>query len=360
MTIEEAKRIIDTNYTGINDKNNIYLNTDGEVPYVQSKAFSGLRGINHGFTTRLGGVSTGIYESLNLGFLVGDDAEPVMENYKRLAESAGFDYTRISTMYQQHTTNILDVKEEDAGDGISKERTHIGYDAQITNVPNIPLFVYSADCVPIILADPISRVVAAVHSGWRGTVQGIGAKVVQKMIEDYGCLPENIYAFIGPSIGPENYEVDQMVIDEIIKCPYIDMSEDNISALDIYLEHDDDWQSKLKAGMKLSQEELFHKDVYIICHAGSYMRENMPENYIGVKQVNKGAAYSIFRTVKFRKRYMLNLWNLNELILVNAGLSMGNIICSRLCTMKNHDLFFSHRYTNGHRGLHAGFIMLDR
>lgn len=337
MTIEEAKRIIDTKYTGINDKNNIYLNTDGEVPYVQSKAFSGLRGITHGYTTRLGGVSTGIYESLNLGFLVGDDAEPVMENYKRLAESAGFDYTRISTMYQQHTTNILDVKEEDAGDGISKERTHIGYDAQITNVPNIPLFVYSADCVPIILADPISRVVAAVHSGWRGTVQGIGAKVVQKMIEDYGCLPENIYAFIGPSIGPENYEVDQMVIDEVMKCPYIDMSEDNIST-----------------------EDLANNDVRIICNSGSYMRDNMPENYIGVKQVNKGAAYSIFRTVKFRKRYMLNLWNLNELILVNAGLSMGNIICSRLCTMKNHDLFFSHRYTNGHRGLHAGFIMLDR
>ncbi len=337
MTIEEAKRIIDTNYTGINDKNNIYLNTDGEVPYVQSKAFSGLRGITHGYTTRLGGVSTGIYESLNLGFLVGDDAEPVMENYKRLAESAGFDYTRISTMYQQHTTNILDVKEEDAGDGISKERTHIGYDAQITNVPNIPLFVYSADCVPIILADPISRVVAAVHSGWRGTVQGIGAKVVQKMIEDYGCLPENIYAFIGPSIGPENYEVDQMVIDEVMKCPYIDMSEDNIST-----------------------EDLANNDVRIICNSGSYMRDNMPENYIGVKQVNKGAAYSIFRTVKFRKRYMLNLWNLNELILVNAGLSMGNIICSRLCTMKHHDLFFSHRYTNGHRGLHAGFIMLDR
>ena len=337
MTIEEAKRIIDTNYTGINDKNNIYLNTDGEVPYVQSKAFSGLRGITHGYTTRLGGVSTGIYESLNLGFLVGDDAEPVMENYKRLAESAGFDYTRISTMYQQHTTNILDVKEEDAGDGISKERTHIGYDAQITNVPNIPLFVYSADCVPIILADPISRVVATVHSGWRGTVQGIGAKVVQKMIEDYGCLPENIYAFIGPSIGPENYEVDQMVIDEVMRCPYIDMSEDNIST-----------------------EDLANNDVRIICNSGSYMRDNMPENYIGVKQVNKGAAYSIFRTVKFRKRYMLNLWNLNELILVNAGLSMGNIICSRLCTMKNHDLFFSHRYTNGHRGLHAGFIMLDR
>ena len=240
-------------------------------------------------------------------------------------------------MYQQHTTNILDVKEEDAGDGISKERTHIGYDAQITNVPNIPLFVYSADCVPIILADPISRVVATVHSGWRGTVQGIGAKVVQKMIEDYGCLPENIYAFIGPSIGPENYEVDQMVIDEVMRCPYIDMSEDNIST-----------------------EDLANNDVRIICNSGSYMRDNMPENYIGVKQVNKGAAYSIFRTVKFRKRYMLNLWNLNELILVNAGLSMGNIICSRLCTMKNHDLFFSHRYTNGHRGLHAGFIMLDR
>ena len=360
MTVEEARRIVDTDYTGINEKNNIFLNTEGEVPFVQSKDFTSLRGIKHGFTTRLGGVSTGIYESLNLGQLLDDDRDKVMENYRRLGESAGFDYTRISTPHQVHQTNILEVTEKDAGDGIVKEKTHFEIDAQITNVPGIPLLAYAADCVPILLADPISRVVASVHSGWRGTVQGIGAKVVYKMIEDYGCLPENIHAFIGPSIGPENYEVDQSVIDEVISCPYIDMSEDNISSLDIYLERDDDWKSKLQSGIKLNQEELFHKDVYIICNAGSYIRDNMPENYLGKKQINKGAAYSLFRTVRFRKRYMLNLWNLNELILVNAGLSMGNIINSRLCTMKNHELFFSHRYTNGKRGLQAGFIMLER
>ena len=80
MTVEEARRIVDTDYTGINEKNNIFLNTEGEVPFVQSKDFTSLRGIKHGFTTRLGGVSTGIYESLNLGQLLDDDRDKVMEN----------------------------------------------------------------------------------------------------------------------------------------------------------------------------------------------------------------------------------------------------------------------------------------
>ena len=84
----------------------------------------------------------------------------------------------------------------------------------------------------------------------------------------------------------------------------------------------------------------------------------MPEQYLGVTQTNKGAVYGLFRTVRFRKRYMLNLWSLNEMILVNAGLKMSNIYNTRLCTMQNHELFFSHRYTKGRRGLQAGIIML--
>ena len=336
MTIEEARNIINTDYSEVNAANNIFLNTERDVPFIQSEAMNSMRGIVHGFTTRLGGVSEGIYESLNMGLHLDDDKSKVLENYRRLGESMGFDYTGISAPNQVHKTNILDVKEEDAGDGISRELTHFEIDAQITNVPNIPLICYAADCVPILLADPISRVVASVHAGWRGTVQGIAAKTIYKMINDYGCLPENIHAFIGPSIGPDNYEVDQTVIDEIIKCPYIDTSQENLSYTDINNS----------------------SDVYVICHSGSYLRDNMPEDYIGITQTNKGASFSIFRTVRFRNRYMLNLWSLNELIMINSGLKFGNIYNSRLCTMKNHDLFFSHRYTKGRRGLNAGVIML--
>jgi len=358
LDIETAKSIVDLSYSDLMNGNNRTLNVEGEVPFVQVKGFTDLSGILHGFTTRLGGVSEGIYESLNMGIHLDDDVEKVLENYRRLGKSMGFDHTRISCPNQVHSDNILVVKEEDAGDGIARPLTHQNIDAQITNVKNLPLVCYAADCVPILLADPISRVVGSVHAGWRGTVAGIAAKTVQKMVEEFGCLPENIHAVIGPSIGPENYEVDQMVIDEIIRCPYVDFSEDNLTYMDVTLGLDDDWKEKLEAGQSLSNEELLHKDVYVICHAGSYQRDDMPENYVGVRQVNKGAAYPILRTVRFRKRYMLNLWALNELILVNAGLKMSNVYSTRLCTMKNHELFFSHRFTQGRRGLNAGIVML--
>ena len=107
---------------------------------------------------------------------------------------------------------------------------------------------------------------ASIHAGWRGTVAGIAAKTVEKMCDTFGCLPENIHAAIGPSIGPDNYEVDKTVIDEVLKCPYIDMGEENLS----YLPVENSAQGE--------------GDVIVICHSGSFVRENMPENYIGIMQ----------------------------------------------------------------------------
>ena len=336
LDITSAKKIVDLTYADSKNGNNRILNTDGSVPIVQVKGFIDLKNIHHGFTTRLGGVSKGIYESLNMGLRLDDSREDVIQNYQRLGESMGFDHTRISCPDQVHKSNILVVTEDDAGVGIKTELTHREIDAQITNVPGIPLIVYSADCVPILLADPISRVIASVHAGWRGTVQGIAAKTVQKMIEVYGCLPENIFAVIGPSISMENYEVDRTVIDEIMKCPYIDMSDENTVINDI-------------DGV----------NVTVLCREGSFLRENVPVDYLGKKLTHPGAPYPLFRTVSIRKKYMLDLWKLNELILVNSGISSGHIYNTRLCTMKYHDLFFSHRYTNGRRGLNAGIIFLS-
>ena len=321
----------------MSDSNSYIMNTETKAPIIQVPSFLELRGIKHGFTTRIGGVSKGIYKSLNLGIHLEDDRENVLENYRRVGEALGIDINRISCPDQVHKTNILVATEEDAGDGIARERTHFEIDAQITNVPNLPLIVYTADCVPILLADPVSRVVGTVHAGWRGTLAGIAAMTVEKMVEVYGCLPENIMAAIGPSIGPDNYEVDEEVIRQVMSCPYIDSSPDN-----------------------RVDQEIGQGDILLQVRAGSYVDEkrSIPENYKGSIQTHPGAAYSIFRSVHVRDRYMLNLWNLNELILLNAGLKMSNIHQTRLCTMKNHELFFSHRYTNGKRGLNAGIISL--
>lgn len=352
MNYEIIKKRIDYEGPALRNGSDRFLNVDGEVPFVELRGFKDLKCIRHGFTTRLGGVSTGIYESLNLGLHLEDDRTSVLENYRRLGKSIGIDYTRISCPNQVHKDNILVVTEEDAGDGIVRDLTHFEVDAQITNVRNIPLIVYTADCVPILLADPVSRVIASVHAGWRGTVAGIAAKTVEKMVEVYGCLPENIHAAIGPSIGPDNYEVDETVIEAIYNCPYLDMSEDNMTYLGI-----------TKGGV-VSGSEQKKKDRYadyeVYCHAGSFVEGGryVPEYYKGIVQPRRGAEYLLFRTVSLRKRYMLNLWNLNELILINSGLRMSNIYSAKLCTMQNHDIFFSHRYTGGRRGLNAGLIVL--
>ena len=333
IDILKAKELIDTN--NVNNKNNRILSTEGPVPFVQIQGFLELPGVVHGFSTRLGGVSEGIYESLNLGLRLDDDREKVLKNYELFGQSVGFDPKRISCPDQVHKDNILVVTEEDAGDGVARELSHFEIDAQITNCKNIPLIVYWADCVPILLYDPVSRVIGSVHAGWRGSVAGIAFKAVKKMVDEFGCLPENIHAVIGPSIGPDNYEVSEEVMQAVYACPYLDLSDDNINIT-----------------------EVKPNDQAVSAFSGSYIRDDMPENYLGIRQPGRGALYPLYRTVNFRKRYMLNLWNLNELILINAGISMGNIYNTRLCTMQYHDIFFSHRYTNGRRGLNAGIIML--
>ena len=228
IEINNAKKIIDAIHSKNGSQNDITLNTEHGAPFVESCGLLKLEGNVHGFSTRLGGVSTGIYESMNLGFYLGDERENVMENYKRFSESLGVDYHRISCPNQVHKSNVLKVTKEDAGDGIVRELSHFEIDAQVTNVPDIPLIVYSADCVPILFADPVCKAIGTCHAGWRGTMQGIAAKTVHKMVVEYGCKPENIHAVIGPSIGPDNYEVDDVVINELKKCPYIERSDKNL------------------------------------------------------------------------------------------------------------------------------------
>ncbi|MCR4716799.1 MAG: peptidoglycan editing factor PgeF [Lachnospiraceae bacterium] len=296
INIEEAKKRIESVNSRGDLRNRTRLNTDHEVPFVENEAFRAFSNIIHGFSTRLGGVSAGIYESMNLGLYLDDERANVIENYKRFSDALGVDYERISCPNQIHNSNVLVVTNKDAGDGITRDLSHKDVDAQITNEANIPLIVYSADCVPILFCDPVKNVIGSAHAGWRGTVAGIAAKVVNKMQDVYGSDPKDIRALIGPSISMDNYEVDENVINEVKNCEYINMSD---------------------------------------------------------------GSDGLYRTVKSKGKYMLNLWAVNELILTNAGLNHNHIYNTNLCTFKNHDLFFSHRYTAGKRGLNAGIIMID-
>lgn len=183
--------------------------TRGGIPLQISPALE-RAGIPHGFTTRLGGVSEGIYASLNLGINRGDDPARVRENYRQVCAALGVDMGKLVFSCQVHRDMVRPVTLEDVGKGLDRP---VDYEADglITDVPGITLVVFGADCATILLCDPVRRVIAAAHAGWRGTALGIAARAVEAMVRDYGCERKNILAAIGPCISKCCFETGQEV-----------------------------------------------------------------------------------------------------------------------------------------------------
>lgn len=181
----------------------------GGVPLQISPQME-LAGVPHGFTTRLGGVSEGIYASLNLGANRGDDPARVRENYRRVCTALGVDMEKLVFSSQVHGDVVRPITLADAGKGLDRR---VDYDADglITNVSGITLVVFGADCLTVLLCDPVRRVIAAVHAGWRGTALGITARAAEAMARDYGCKREDILAAIGPGISKCCFEVGEEV-----------------------------------------------------------------------------------------------------------------------------------------------------
>ena len=179
--------------------------------YLQFPLFIETGIVKHLFTTRLGGVSTGDVGTLNLSYTRGDAKENVDENFRRVAAVLETDISHFVLSDQKHTTNIRIVTKEDAGKGITKEKDYCGVDGLITNERGIVLSTFFADCVPLFFVDPKKKVIALVHSGWRGTVDKIGEKTVHLLCNEFGCEREDILAAIGPSICRDCYEVGEEV-----------------------------------------------------------------------------------------------------------------------------------------------------
>lgn len=172
-------------------------------------------GLKHGFTTRLGGVSKGDCTSMNLSFSRGDREEDVRENYRLIGEALDMDMDQAVLSHQVHKTDLFIVQKEDAGRGVDKNKEKLfEIDGLMTREKDIPLVTFFADCVPLLFYDPKKKVIAASHSGWRGTVEKIGAKTVEKMEKEMGCRREDILAVIGPSICQDCYEVSEDVAKE--------------------------------------------------------------------------------------------------------------------------------------------------
>jgi YfiH family protein len=196
-------------YGGIHINNSFKINKNKELVYLTIPSFEKTGMVKHCFTTRQGGVSQGIYNSLNTSLSKSDDRENVLENLNRICSEIGIDYRDLVLSNQVHGSEIRIVKAEDKGKGITKESDIKNVDALITDVVGVPLITYYADCVPVFILDPNNKAVGLVHSGWMGTTLKIAVKTLEKMSETYGTRPQDCLIGIGPSIEMKCFEIKE-------------------------------------------------------------------------------------------------------------------------------------------------------
>ncbi len=279
-----------------------------EIEYLTFSELSNIDCIEHLFTTRIGGVSKGDCSTLNFSFTRGDEAAHVLENYRRIAELFGTDSSRFVATDQTHTTNIRIVTEADAGKGVTVPRDYTDIDGLITKEKGLILSCFTADCVPLYFVDPVKQVIGVAHSGWRGTVGRIGAKMIRQLQEVFGCDPKDIHTAIGPSICQSCYEISEEVA------------------------------ARFKEGFWAEEEvERFAKEAW---EAGLHPTGELLMNG------------------KAPGKYQLDLWLANYIVLRSAGILPEHISITDLCTNCNPDYLFSHRASKGKRGNLAAFLML--
>ena len=179
------------------------------IRYFSFDSFQGESLLNAVFT-RHGGASPQPWSSLNLGGTVGDARERVVENRRRIFEAVDLPVESLYDAWQVHGDRVMVIDEPRP-----LTQDHVQADALITAKDGVTLFMRFADCVPIYLYDPVRRVAGIAHAGWMGTVKKIGAKTVQEMTRHFGCKPGDVMAGIGPSIGPDEYEVGENVIEAL-------------------------------------------------------------------------------------------------------------------------------------------------
>ena len=305
----------------------ILKNEDGSpLPVNVSGLLEKTGVVKHFFAGRQGGVSLGVYESLNLSFTRGDNPEAVLENYRRVAAALGTNLDHIVCTDQTHTTNIRNVMANDRGKGITKPRDYTDVDGLITNEPGIALSVFTADCVPVMFADPVRRVIATAHSGWKGTAGGITEKVITKMGEDYGCDPKDIICAIGPCVCKKCYEVSPDVAEK-----FLDFS-------------------KVLPDINATKSEGY--DMLSLRLSGD------SEGYDLLQDCCKWEETNSVMTKKADGKFLLDLRKIVALTAKAAGVPEENIDVTELCTCCEPDRFFSHRYHHDDRGNMGAFIML--
>ncbi len=202
--------------------NTLNINNKDGILYINFPKLEKTGIVRHIFSTKIGGVSPFPYGPMNMSF-THDSRENVIKNYELLCDCVGIDPNHLVLSKQTHTNNVKIVNKIHCGTGYTKESFQ-DIDGLITNEPGVALVTQYADCTPLIFCDPVKKVIATSHSGWRGTVQEIGKVTVQKMQKEFGCNPSDIIACIGPCIGKCCYEVDDPVYGAFKKLEYLDLN----------------------------------------------------------------------------------------------------------------------------------------
>lgn len=279
-------------------RNGVTLRTDTDLFATTSIAI--------GFSERTGGVSLPPYASLNCGLHVGDDPRHVATNRMRVLQALNLSeqaQLRLVGAHQVHGVAIVDIKE--SGDVVPAVKE--GTDALITALPQTPLMLCFADCVPVIIVSPETpRVVAVVHSGWRGTLAEISGLVAENMVATYGCDPTALLVYIGPYIGPQNFEVSAEVASQFA-AKFVTLKD-----------------------VACPQEEAVHD--------GSPARERVSHNECEKQP---------------RATYRFDLGEAVRESLVKRGVKPCNIVSLDECSVESTERFYSYRAENGVTGRHC-------
>lgn len=281
--------------TGLPAKSGFRRKERNGIIWWEAPAFSDTGLVRHGFSTRVGGVSTAPYASLNLAGHVGDKPADVLENRRRFSLALGVEPNDWVTAEQVHSDHVAVVTAAQRGQGaVCQDQALAETDAMITRERGAPLAEFFADCVPVMLLDPATPAIGLAHAGWKGTAAGIAAKTVLAMTREFGTRPADCLAAIGPSIGPCCYAVGEAVAGTFI--------------------------NSFSYGGKL------------------------------LKPLESG--------IPGQENLHLDLWEANRRQLIEAGLPAGQIAAAGLCTRCNAGELYSFRADQGRTGRLGALLML--
>lgn len=288
-----------------------YLKEVSGIPFITFPKLLACDKIEHIFTTRAGGVSEGQFRSMNFSVNLGDLRENVSENYRRIAKVLHAEQGDIVGTVQTHTVNIRRVTAKDKGKVAVRVPDYGDVDGLVTNEKGIVLAAFTADCVPIYFVDPVKEAIGLAHSGWRGTACNMAGKMVERMKLEFGTDPSDLIVAIGPSICQKCYEVDQTVADHF-------------------------WAL---LGEATDERKLIRE-------SGTYPMEG------------KDGLRRYLEDGRETGKYQLDLWLVNQILLVREGIMPEQVDVTDLCTAENAGILFSHRASKGKRGNMGAFLKL--